>query len=124
MPKTHEGLKNWVIEKSREKNYLLLTDVAKDVENIIAGGPVPKHIKPIWPFIAFTAFQTLPPEFKDIYGIKDTKLKRLILKLNLIILKSTRPLLPPFFRLIPPARWAKQRLRRKPNLKFSEKAKI
>ena len=124
MPKTHEGLKNWVIEKSREKNYLLLTDVAKDVENIIAGGPVPKHIKPIWPFIAFTAFQTLPPEFKDIYGIKDTKLKRLILKLNLIILKSTRPFLPPFFRLIPPARWAKQRLRRKPNLKFSEKAKI
>ena len=124
MPKTHEGLKNWVIKKSRENNYLLLTDVAKDVENIIAGGPVPKHIKPIWPFIAFTAFQTLPPEFKDIYGIKDTKLKRLILKLNLIILKSTRPLLPPFFRLIPPARWAKQRLRRKPNLKFSEKAKI
>ena len=124
MPKTHEGLKNWVIKKSRENNYLLLTDVAKDVENIIAGGPVPKHIKPIWPFIAFTAFQTLPPEFKDIYGIKDTKLKRLILKLNLIILKSTRPFLPPFFRLIPPARWAKQRLRRKPNLKFSEKAKI
>ena len=124
MPKTHEGLKNWVIEKSRENNYLLLTDVAKDVENIIAGGPVPKHIKPIWPFIAFTAFQTLPPEFKDIYGIKDTKLKRLILKLNLIILKTTRPFLPPFFRLIPPARWAKQRLRRKPNLKFSEKAKI
>ena len=124
MPKTHEGLKNWVIKKSRENNYLLLTDVAKDVENIIAGGPVPKHIKPIWPFIAFTAFQTLPPEFKDIYGIKDTKLKRLILKLNLIILKSTRPFLPPFFGLIPPARWAKQRLRRKPNLKFSEKAKI
>jgi len=124
MPKTHEGLKNWVIKKSRENNYLLLTDVAKDVENIIAGGPVPKHIKPIWPFIAFTAFQTLPPEFKDIYGIKDTKLKRLILKLNLIILKSTRPFLPPFFRLIPPARWAKQRLRQKPNLKFSEKAKI
>jgi len=124
MPKTHEVLKNWVIEKSRENNYLLLTDVAKDVKNIIAGGPVPKHIKPIWPFIAFTAFQTLPPEFKDIYDIKDTKLKRFILKLNLIILKSTRPFLPPFFRLIPPARWAKQRLRRKPNLKFSEKAKI
>jgi len=124
MPKTHEGLKNWVIEKSRENNYLLLTDVAKDVKNIIAGGPVPKHIKPIWPFIAFTAFQTLPPEFKDIYDIKDTKLKRFILKLNLIILKTTRPFLPPFFRLIPPARWAKQRLRRKPNLKFSEKAKI
>ena len=124
MPKTHNELRDWVISKSKEKNYLKITDVANDVKEIIAGGPVPKHIKPIWPFIAFTAFQTLPPEFKDIYDIKDTKLKRFILKLNLIILKSTRPFLPPFFRLIPPARWAKQRLRRKPNLKFSEKAKI
>ena len=38
MPQTHEELKNWVIEKSKEKNYLLYTDVAKDVEEIIAGG--------------------------------------------------------------------------------------
>ena len=47
----------------------------EDVKDIIAGGPVPRHIKPIWPFIAFTAFQTLPQEFKEIYGIKDLKLK-------------------------------------------------
>ena len=56
MPKTHEDLKKWVINKSKENKYLLLTDVAKDVQGIIAGGPVPKHIKPIWPFISFTAF--------------------------------------------------------------------
>ena len=57
-PKTHEELKRWVIEKSKHKNYLRQTfDVAKDVQNIISGGPVPKHIKPIWPFISFTAFQ-------------------------------------------------------------------
>ena len=56
MPKTHIDLKEWVIKKSKDKDLLLLTDVAKDVKNIIAGGPVPKHIKPIWPFIAFTAF--------------------------------------------------------------------
>ena len=124
MPKTHEGLKNWVIEKSRENNYLLLTDVAKDVKNIIAGGPVPKHIKPIWPFIAFTAFHTLPPEFKEIYGIKTSKFTKAILSFNLFFLKTTRPLLPPFFRLIPPARWARQRLTKNPNLKFSDKAKI
>ena len=36
----------------------------EDVKDIISGGPVPRHIKPIWPFIAFTAFNTLPPEFK------------------------------------------------------------
>ena len=124
MPTTHDGLKKWVIKKSKKDNYLLHTDVAKDVQDIIAGGPVPKHIKPIWPFIAFTAFHTLPSEFKKIYGIKTTKVKRIILNINLLILKTTRPFLPPFFRLIPPARWANQRIKRNPNLKFSDKAKI
>jgi len=123
-PKTHEELKRWVMEKSREKNYLRLTDVAKDVQDIISGGPVPKHIKPIWPFISFTAFNTLPDEFKKLYGVKSSKLKSLLLGFNLYLLKFTRPLLPPFFRLIPPARWAKQRLKRNPNLKFSDKANI
>ncbi len=124
MPKTHNELRNWVIKKSKNKNYLLMTDVAKDVGDIISGGPVPKHIKPIWPFISFTAFHTLPDEFKNIYGIKSSKIKSLILKFNLALLKITRPFLPPFFRLIPPARWAKQRLTNNPSLKFSDKAQI
>ena len=124
MPKTHDELKEWVKEKSSEKNYLIYTDVAKDVKDIIAGGPVPKHIKPIWPFISFTAFQTLPEEFKNIYEIKDSKIKRKIVSFNLFLLKFTRPLLPPFFRLIAPARWAKQRLTKKSDLKFKDKAKF
>ena len=124
MPKTHDGLKNWVTEKSREDGYLVSTDVAEDVKNIIGGGPVPKHIKPIWPFIAFTAFNTLPKEFKEIYGISDSKLKNLILCINLSLLKYTRPFLPPFFRLIAPARWAQQRLTKKPSLLFKDKAKF
>jgi uncharacterized protein (DUF2236 family) len=124
MPKTHEGLKQWVIDKSKTENYLKKTDVAMDVYSIIGGGPVPKHIKPIWPFISFTAFNTLPREFKEIYGIKETRLKNGIVSLNLNLLKATRPLLPPFFRLIAPARWAKQRITRNPNLKFKDKSNI
>ena len=124
MPQTHKELKEWVIAKSRENSYLVYTDVAKDVKDIISGGPVPKHIKPIWPFISFTAFNTLPEEFKKIYGIKTTNFKSLILKFNLLFLKFTRPFLPPFFRLIPPARWARQRLTKNPNLRFTDKAKI
>ena len=46
MPQTHKDLKMWVTEKSRTENYLKLTDVATDVQEIISGGPVPKHIKP------------------------------------------------------------------------------
>jgi len=122
MPQTHEDLKNWVINKSTSKDYLMFTDVAKDVQDIIAGGPVPTHIKPIWPFIAFTAFNTLPKEFKQLYGVKESKLKSIILIFNLKLLKFTRPFLPPFFRLIAPARWANQRIKRKPNLKFKDKA--
>jgi len=122
IPKSHNDLKGWVIEKSREKNYLLKTDVAMDVYDIIAGGPVPKHIKPIWPFIAFTAFNTLPKEFKEIYGITSSNLKTFLVNFNLFLLKSTRPFLPPFFRLIAPARWAKQRITKSPGLRFSDKA--
>ena len=124
MPQTHEELKEWVITKSKEKDYLVLTDVAKDVYDIIGGGPVPKHIKPIWPFISFTAFNTLPKEFKEIYGINETKTKNFFVNFNLKLLKYTRPFLPPFFRLIAPARWAKQRLTKNPNLKFKDKSNI
>ena len=123
-PKTHDDLKNWVIEKSQEKDYLILTDVAEDVFNIIKSGPVPFHIKPIWPFISFMAFNTLPNEFKEIYGIKKSILRNFLVNFNLFLLKITRPLLPPFFRLIAPARWAKQRITRNPNLKFKDKSKI
>ena len=124
MPKTHNDLKKWVINKSKTKEYLKMTDVAKDVQEIIEGGPVPKHIKPIWPFISFVAFNTLPAEFKNIYGIKSSKFKSFLLGFNLAFLKYTRPFLPPFFRLIPPARWAKQRITKNPNLKFSDRASI
>ena len=124
MPQTHEELKQWVIRKSQSKDYLIITDVAKDVQNIIAGGPVPTHIKPIWPFIAFTAFNTLPKEFKELYGVSESKIKDVILKFNLNFLKYTRPFLPPFFRLIPPARWARQRIKSKPNLLFKDKTKF
>ena len=124
MPSTHNELKDWVIMKSKEKDYLRITDVAEDVKDIIGGGPVPKHIKPIWPFIAFTAFQTLPNEFKKIYGIKSSNSKRIIVNFNLAILKYTRPFLPPFFRLVAPARWASQRIRKRPDLSFKEKSKF
>ena len=124
MPQTHEELKQWVIKKSQTKDYLIVTDVAKDVQDIIAGGPVPTHIKPIWPFIAFTAFNTLPKEFKELYGVSESKVKDLILSFNLNFLKYTRPFLPPFFRLIPPARWARQRIKSNPDLLFKDKTKF
>ena len=124
IPQSHEELKLWVIEKSKQKDYLLKTDVSDDVYKIIGGGPVPIHIKPIWPFISFTAFNTLPKEFKAIYGIKESKLSNLIVSINLFLLKILRPFLPPFFRFIAPARWAKQRITKNPQLRFKDKSPI
>ena len=124
MPKTHKELEKWVIELSRKKDYLLITDVANDVKNIIATGPVPPHIKPIWPFISFMAFQTLPEEFRNIYGIKQKTWHKKVVNMNLLLLRITRPFLPPFFRLIPPARWARQRITRKPDLQFRQKSNL
>ena len=124
MPKSHRALKEWVVGLSKQKDFLMLTDVAEDVQNIIKGGPVPIHIKPIWPFISFIAFNTLPKEFKEIYGVKDSNFNKALTSFNLVLLRLTRPFLPPFFRLIAPARWAKQRITKKPNLKFKEKSNI
>ena len=63
-------------------------------------------------------------EIKEIYWIKESKFKKINLQFNLGMLKLTRPLLPPFFRLIAPARWANQRIKNKPNLSFKDKAKF
>ena len=103
MPKTHEGLKNWVISKSREADYLIYTDVAKMFKTLLLGVSSDSY-KTNLAVYTFTAFNTLPQEFKSLYGIKETRLKTLILEFNLKFLKYTRPLLPPFFRLIAPAR--------------------
>ena len=48
MPKTHDGLKEWVIKKSRER-LLTLYRCSKRCARYYCRGPVPKHIKPIWP---------------------------------------------------------------------------
>ena len=57
-------------------------------------------------------------------GLKENRYKKYLVNFNLYLLKLTRPLLPPFFRLIPPARWANQRMTKNPNLKFKDKGKI
>ena len=124
MPKTHNSLEDYVQQISKQKGSLLLTDVAQDVKDIISSGPVPIHIKPIWPFISFMALHTLPREFIEFYGVMHTKFNQLVVEFNLLMLKVIRPFLPPFFRFIAPARWAKQRLTRNPNLRFQDKSRI
>jgi len=89
---------------------LVMTDVAANVAEIIRQGPVPSIIKPLWGFIRFAAFGTLPPRLRDLYGVTWTSGRQRWLDLNLRMLGGVRPFLPERFRLIFPARQAKARM--------------
>ena len=89
---------------------LQVTDVAREVANLIRGGPVPWHLKPIWKFISFAAIGTLPDEVRSLYGFRWSRWRQRWLGVSLRVLKVLRPLLPTRFRLILPARVARRRL--------------
>jgi uncharacterized protein (DUF2236 family) len=99
---------------------LRMSDVAENVADIIRRGPVPTLIKPVWSFIRFAAFGTLPEPLRRIYGVKWTPARERWLRLNLAGLKRIRPLLPGRYRLIGPARWATERMEGKHDLPLSE----
>jgi uncharacterized protein (DUF2236 family) len=90
---------------------LLATDVAREVADLIRGGPVPLHLKGVWRFISFAAVGTLPPEIRRLYGFRWGPTRRRILDANFWVLQRTRPFLPRRIRLILPAQIAERRLR-------------
>ena len=110
VPSTYEGLEAY-IEDIVNSDRLQMSDVASNVAEIIRQGPAPTAIKPVWSFIRFAAFGTLPGPLRAIYGVKWSPARERWLQSNLAFLKRVRPLLPRRFRLIGPARWAHARLR-------------
>jgi uncharacterized protein (DUF2236 family) len=88
----------------------MMTDVAANVAEIIRQGPVPTIIKPLWGFIRFAAFGTLPSRLRDLYGVTWTPGRQRWLDFNLRALGRVRPFIPGRFRLIYPARRALKRL--------------
>lgn len=109
VPASYQALDDYVT-RVVSSDRLVMTDVATNVAEIIRQGPVPVIIKPLWGFIRFAAFGTLPPKLRDLYGVTWTPGRQRWLDLNLRMLGRIRPLLPERFRLIYPARKAKQRL--------------
>ncbi|NIU18266.1 MAG: DUF2236 domain-containing protein [Actinobacteria bacterium] len=92
-----------------ESDRLLVTDVAREVADLIRGGPVPWHLKPIWAFIAFAAVGTLPEPVRRLYGFRFGPVRRALLRANFWVLKRLRPLLPKRLRWILPAQVAERR---------------
>ena len=109
VPNTFAGLEGYVAGVV-DSNRLVMTDVAANVAEIIRQGPVPTVFKPLWGFIRFAAFGTLPQRLRDLYGVRWTPARQRWLDANLRMLGRVRPFLPERFRLIFPARRAKERL--------------
>jgi uncharacterized protein (DUF2236 family) len=103
VPATYADLEAYV-DEIVNSDRLQMSDVAANVGDIIRRGPVPLAIKPVWSFIRFAAFGTLPERVREIYGVKWSPARERWLSFNLAALKRIRPLLPRRFRLIGPAR--------------------
>jgi uncharacterized protein (DUF2236 family) len=109
VPATFQALDDYVTEVVNSER-LMMTDVAANVAEIIRQGPVPTIIKPLWGFIRFAAFGTLPSRLRDLYGVTWTPGRQRWLDFNLRALGRIRPFIPGRFRLIYPARTALKRL--------------
>ncbi len=103
-------------------NDLLLTEVALEVYDLMRGGPVPYHTKPVWQFVAFAARGTLPKEVQDLFNIKWDSKRQRVLDANFKMLRRTHRFIPNRFRTVRPAAWAEQRMAGK-NVDMLEKAR-
>jgi len=108
VPATYVDLESYA-DNIVTSDRLQMSDVASNVADIIRSGPVPTAIKPVWTFIRFAAFGTLPEPLQRIYEVKWSPGRDWWLHLNLAALRQVRPLLPRRLRLIGPARWATDR---------------
>ena len=108
VPATYDAMTGY-INRVVHSDRLVITDVAREVADLIRGEPVPRHLKPIWKFISFAAVGTLPPRVQELYGYEWTDRKARLLDANMRVLKRVRPHLPRRFRLILPARVALRR---------------
>ena len=103
VPASYGDLEAYV-DKMVNSDRLQMTDVAANVADIIRSGPVPTIIKPVWAFIRFAAFGTLPEPLRAIYGVKWSPGRERLLQVSLAGMKRVRPFLPRRLRLIAPAR--------------------
>lgn len=110
VPATYADLEAY-IDGVVASDRLLITDVATELADLVRGGPVPLHLKPIWRFIAFAAVGTLPPRVRDLYGYRWGRVRKALLGASLRVLKLLRRILPARIRLVLPARVAMKRLK-------------
>jgi len=119
MPPTYGDLEDYV-EGVLNGTDLVRSDVSDNLADLIRTGPVPLVLKPIWQFISFAAFGTVPKQLHEMYDVDWTPPKQKILDANLSVMREVRPFLPRRLRWIGPARWSAMRLDDRPDLKLMD----
>jgi len=109
IPETLGGLHDYV-DSVLSSGVLRKTDVSEEVAALLRGRPPEWTHAPVWGFISFAAFQTLPDSLKEIYGVKSGPARKAILNLSFKALSLFRPFLPFKNRVILPARIAEKRV--------------
>lgn len=123
MPPTYSDLEAYV-QGVLDSGVLIRTDVSDNVADLIRSGPIPPALRPLWKFISFAAFGTLPPELQELYEVDWSRGRQQLLDANMRFLNEIRPWLPQRYRWIGPARWSAMRLAGNPDLRLAEMAPI
>ncbi|HEX5949729.1 MAG TPA: oxygenase MpaB family protein [Actinomycetota bacterium] len=91
-----------------------VTDSARRVAELFVHPPREAEWRPILKGVSRLAFATLPPEMREMYGIRVGTPKRLSMRATFAATRALRPLLPPRYRYIAPYQEWRLRQRGKP----------
>ena len=81
---------------------LRVTDAARRVADLFEDPPEEAQWRPVLKGVSRLAFDTLPPDVRDLYGVRFGSAERVAMRSTLAATRALRPLLPPKYRYIAP----------------------
>ncbi len=91
---------------------LRVTDATRKVSDLFEDPPKEAQWRPVLKAVSRLAFDTLPPEIRDLYGVRVGAVQRMEMRGTLATIRALRPVLPPKYRFIAPYQeWLRRRSR-------------
>ncbi len=93
-----------------DSGILRVTDAARKVADLFEDPPKEAQWRPVLKAVSRLAFDTLPPEVRDLYGVRLGTAQRMEIRATLAAIRALRPVLPPKYRYIAPYQeWLRRR---------------
>ncbi len=93
-----------------DSGILRVTDAARKVADLFEDPPKEAQWRPVLKAVSRLAFDTLPPEVRDLYGVRFGTAQRMEIRATLAAIRALRPVLPPKYRYIAPYQeWLRRR---------------